>query len=82
MSSLSTEKRQWLSLIIFTLTLIDDVFFIDNSDFKNYLGHDQMCPIELKIKDTKKSNKSASYLDFIILIGRDSQQRIFCYDKK
>ena len=44
---------------------------INNPEFEKYLG--QMYPIELKFKDTTKSNTSASYLDLILSIGRDGQ---------
>ena len=37
---------------------------------------------ELEIKDTTESNTSASYLDFLLLIGRDGQLRNSLYDKR
>ena len=53
---------------------IDDVLSINNPDFENYLG--QMYHPELEIKDTTESSTSASYLDFLLSIGRDGQLRI------
>ena len=49
-------------------------------DFENYLG--QMYPPELEIKDTTESNTSASFLDLLLSIGRDSQLRTSLYDKR
>ena len=37
---------------------------------------------ELKVKDTTESNTSASYLDFILSIGKDGQLRTSVYDKR
>ena len=42
----------------------------------------QMYPPELEIKDTTESNTSASYLDFLLSIGRDCQRRTSLYDKR
>ena len=33
-----------------------------------------MYPVELEIKDATESNTSASYLDFLLSIGRDGGQ--------
>ena len=63
----------------FSYRYIDDVFFIKNKDFENYLG--QMYPVELEIKDTTESNTSASYLDLLLSIGRDGQLHTSIYDK-
>ena len=52
---------------------------MNHSYFDNYLG--QMYPAELEIKDTTKSNTSASYLALLLSIGRDSQLRTSFYDK-
>ena len=41
-----------------------------------------MYPTELEIKDMTESNTSASYLDLLLLIGRDGQLHIFLYDKR
>ena len=59
---------------------IDDVLYIDNPHFENYLG--QMYPPELEIKDTTESNTSASYLDLLLSIGRDGQLHTSLYDKR
>ena len=49
-------------------------------EFENYLG--QMYPAELEIKDTTESTTSASYLDLLLLIGRDGQFHTSIYDKR
>ena len=41
-----------------------------------------MYPVELEIKDTTESNTSASYLDLLLLIGRDGQLHTSIYDKR
>ena len=76
---LSTGRKQLVSRFNFTYRNIDDVFSINNPEFENYLG--QMYPVELEIKDTTESNTSASYLDFLLSIGRDGQLHTSIYDK-
>ena len=41
-----------------------------------------MYPVELEIKDTTKSNTSASYLDLLLSIGRNGQLHTSVYDKR
>ena len=77
---LSAGRKRLASQFNFTYRYIDDVVSIDNPDFENYLG--QMYPPELEIKDTTESNTSASYLDLLLSIGRDSQFHTFLYDKR
>ena len=79
-SLLSVGKKRLASQFNFTYRNIDDVLSINNPDFENYLG--QMYPPELEIKDTTKSNTSASYLDLLLSIGRDGQLRTSLYDKR
>ena len=52
---------------------------LNNPEFENDLG--QMYPGKLEIKDTTKSNISASYLDLLLSIGRDGQLHTSIYDK-
>ena len=79
-SLLSTGRKRLASQFNFTYRYIDDVLSINNPDFENYLG--QMYPSELEIKDTTKSNTSASYLDLLLSIGRDGQLYTSLYDKR
>ena len=48
--------------------------------FDNYLG--EMYPAELEIKDTTRSNTSASYLDLLLSIGRDGHLCTSLYDER
>ena len=41
-----------------------------------------MYPVELEIKDTMKSDTSASYLNLLLSIGRDSQFHTSIHDKR
>ena len=77
---LSAGKKRLASQFNFTYRYIDDVLSINDPDFENYLG--QMYLPELEIKDTTESNISASYLDLLLLIGRDGQLCISVYDKR
>ena len=42
----------------------------------------QMYPAELEIKDTTESNTSASYLDLLLMIGRDGKLHTSIYGKR
>ena len=79
-SLLSTGKKHLASRFNLTYRYIDDVLSINNPEFENYLG--QMYPAELEIKDTTESTTSASYLDFLLSIGRDGQLHTSIYDKR
>ena len=79
-SLLSTDRKQLASRFNFTYRYIDDVLSINNPEFENYLG--QVYPIELEIKDTTESNTSASYLDLLLSIRRDSELHTSIYDKR
>ena len=68
-SLLSTGKKTLASQFNFTYRYIDDVLSVNNPDFDNYLR--QMYPAELEIKNTTRSNTSASYLDLLLSIGRE-----------
>ena len=69
---LSTDRKQLVSKFNFTYRYIDDVFYINNSDFDNFLG--QIYPDELEIK--------ASYLDCLLSVGRDGQLHTSLYNKR
>ena len=79
-SLLSTGKKHSASRFNLTYRYIDDVLSINNPEFEHYLG--QMYPAELEIKDTTESTTSASYLDLLLLIGRDGQLHTSIYDKR
>ena len=78
-SLLSAGRKRLASQFNFTYRYMDDVLSINNPNFENYLG--QMYPPELEIKDTTESNTSASFLDLLLSICRDSQLHTSLYDK-
>ena len=77
--SILLGMKQLASQFNFTYRYIDDVLSINNPDFQNYLG--QMYPAKLEIIDMTERNISASYLDCLLLIGRDGQLHASLYDK-
>ena len=79
-SLLSTGKKTLASQFNFTYRYIDDVLSVNNPDFDNYLR--QMYPAELEIKNTTRSNTSASYLDFTPVDQKGGQLRTSLYDKR
>ena len=79
-SLLSMRKKQLASRFNLTYRYIEDVLSINNPEFGNYLG--QMYPAEFEIKGTTESTTSASYLDFLLSIGRDGQLHTSIYDKR
>ena len=79
-SLLSTGKKHLASRFNLTYRYIDNVLSINNPEFENYLG--QMYPAELEIKETTESTTSASYLNLLLSIGRDSQLHTSIYDKR
>jgi hypothetical protein len=48
----------------FTFRYIDDVLSLNNSRFGDFV--DRIHPIELEIKNTTDTDRSASYLDLVI----------------
>ena len=73
-------KKQLASRFNLTYKYIDYVRSINNQEFENYQG--QMYPAEPEIKETTESTTSASYLDFLLSIGRDGQLHTYIYDKQ
>ena len=65
------EKKLARSFNFFTFRYIDDVLSLNNSRFDDFV--DRIYPIELKIRDTTDTDRSASYLDLHIEI--DSERR-------
>jgi hypothetical protein len=60
----------------FTFRYIDDVLSLNNSRFCDFV--DRIYPIELEIKDTTDTDRSASYLD----IHLEIELRTKLYDKR
>ena len=58
---LKKNKKTLARSFNFTFRYIDDVLSLNNSKFVDFV--DRICPIELEIKDTTDTDRSASYLD-------------------
>ena len=56
-------------ILAFTFCYLDDVLSRSNSRFGDFIG--QICPIELQIKDTTDTDRSASYLDLHFAIDSE-----------
>ena len=59
---------------------IDDVLSLNNSRFGDLV--DCIYPIELEIKDTTDTDRSASYLDLHLKIDSEGRLRTKLYDKR
>ena len=64
----------------FTFRYIYDVLSLNNSRFGDFV--DRIYPIELEIKDTTCTNRSASYLDLHLKIDSEGRLRTKLYDKR
>ena len=62
-------RKQLAYRFNFTYRYIDDVSFINNQEFENYLG--QIYPVEFEIKIATKSYTSASDLDLLLSIEKN-----------
>ena len=70
-SLLSTVKKQLASRFNLSYKYVDDVLFINNPEFENYLSQ-----MYLDEHDITENSTSASYLDSLMSIGRDGQLHI------
>jgi hypothetical protein len=64
----------------FTFRYINDVLSLNNSRFGYFI--DRIYPIELEIKDTTYTNRSASYLDLHLEIDSEGRLRTKLYDRR
>jgi hypothetical protein len=64
----------------FTFRYINDVLSLNNSRFGDFV--DRIYPIELEIKDTTDTDRSASYLDLHLKIDREGRLRTKLYEKR
>ena len=72
------KKLAWF--FNFTFRYIDDVFSLNNSRFVDFV--DRIYPIELEIKDTTDTDRSASYLDLHLDINSKWWLRMKIYDTR
>jgi hypothetical protein len=63
-----------------TFHYTDDVLSLNNYRFGNFVDH--IYPIELEIKDTTDTDRSASYLDLHLEIDSEGLLRTTLYDKR
>ena len=64
----------------FTFHYIDGVLSLNNSRLSDFV--DRIYPIELEIKDTTDTDRSASYLDLHLEIDSEGRLRTIFYDKR
>jgi hypothetical protein len=64
----------------FTFRYIDDVLSLNNTRYGDFV--DRIYPIELEIKNTTYTDRSASYLDLHLEIDSDGRFRTKLYDKR
>jgi hypothetical protein len=64
----------------FTFRYIDDSLSLNNSRFGDFV--DRIYPVELEIKDTTDTDRSALYLDLHLEIDSEGRLRTKLYDKR
>ena len=64
----------------FTFRYIDDILLLNNSRFRDFV--DRIYPIELEIKDTTDTDRSASCFDLHLEIDSVGRLRTALYDKR
>jgi hypothetical protein len=59
----------------FTFRYIDDVLLLNNSNFWDFV--DRIYPIELEIRDTTDTDRSASYIDLHLEIYSEGREEVY-----
>jgi hypothetical protein len=77
---LKKNKKKLARSFNFTFRYIDDVLSLNNSRFGDSV--DRKYPIELEIKDSTDTDRSASYLDIHLEIDSEEWVRTKLYDKR
>jgi hypothetical protein len=77
---LKKNKKKLARSFNFTLRYIDDILSLNNSRFGDFV--DRIYPIELEIKDTTDTDRSASCLDLQLEIDSEGRLRTQLYDKR
>ena len=77
---LKKNEKKLARFFNFTFRYIDDVFSLNNSRFGDFV--DRIYPIELEIKDTTDTDRSASYLDLHLEIDSEGRLRMKLNDKR
>ena len=71
---LKKNEKGLVRSLNFTLCYTDDVLSLNNSRFGDFV--DRIYPIELEIKDTTNTDRSASYLDLHLEIGSEENETL------
>ena len=77
---LKNNEKKLARSFNFTFRYIDDVLSLNNSSIGDFV--DRIYPIELDRKDTKYTDRSASYLDIHLKIDSEERLRTKLYDKR
>jgi hypothetical protein len=77
---LKKNEKKLARFFNFTFRYIDDVLSLNNSRLSDFV--DRIYPIELEIKDTTDTDRSASYLDLHLEIDSEGRLRTIFYDKR
>jgi len=72
------KKKKLARCFNFTFRYIDDILSLNNSRFGDFV--DRIYPIELEIKNTTDTDRSASYLDLHLEIDSEGRLRTILYD--
>ena len=75
---LKKNERNLARSINITFRYIDNVLSLNNSRFRDFV--DSIYPIELEIKDTTDTDRSASYIDLLLDIDSEGWLRTKLYD--
>jgi hypothetical protein len=74
------NHKLWNIVSYFTFRYIDDVLSLNNSRIGDFV--DRIYPIELEIKDTTDTDRSASYLGIRLENDSEGRLRTKLYDKR
>jgi hypothetical protein len=77
---LRKNEKKLVRSFNFTFRYIDDVLSLNNSRFGDFV--DRIYSIELEIKNTTDTERSASYLDLHLEIDSEDRLRTELYDKR
>ena len=77
---LKKNEKKLARFFSFTFRYIDDVLSLNNSRFGDFVY--RIYPIELEIKDTTDTDRSASCLDLHFEIDSEGRLRTKLYDKR
>jgi hypothetical protein len=77
---LKKNEKKLARSFYFTFRYVDDVLSLNNSRFGDFV--DRIYPIELEIKDTTDTDRSASYLDLYLEIDSEGWLRTKLYNKR